>query len=95
MPIVASFSEEFCLSLMTSIDKKVNKACKQLCRESPELENLHAQFNAASGINSTHLEQFIAKEAEYFTKWCQELTDKRKEFSIEEYIHMRKSSTKH
>jgi hypothetical protein len=55
MGIVYTFSEAFCLTLLANQDKKISKCYKQICRESPEWENLTAEFNLASGMNSARL----------------------------------------
>lgn len=59
MGMVYAFNEVLCVSLLTNQDKKVSKCYKELSKESAEWENLNAEFNLASGINSTHLESFI------------------------------------
>lgn len=47
----------------------------------------------ASGINSSHLEQFIEKEANYFAEYCRKIAEEGKDFSIGDYITLRGSSS--
>ena len=67
----------------------------ELIRESPEWQQLHGQFNIASGINSAHLEQFIVREVGYFAEWCERLGQEGGVFSVTDYTQMRTSSTRH
>jgi hypothetical protein len=95
MGLLYAFSEALCAGLLANQDRRVGKAFKEVCRESPEWEHLNAEFNLASGINSSNLEQFIEKEAGYFVGYCQKVGEQGKEFSINDYVSLRSGSTEY
>lgn len=53
---------------------------------------MNAEFNLASGINSSQLEGFIGREAAYFVAYCQALAQQGKDFDIGDYVSLRAAS---